>query len=271
MNYQEYKPSKVLETYVKCYYTLECEEGSVLEDQAFATGCIEVMFTLHGSRWQTKSNGEFSDTASSGLWGQVLQPLSFSVSGRSIVFGIRFFPSSAAFLMRENIDQFNNGVIDLEGVLGNPVRDLYAKLQEAKSVHQQIEWVDAYLINKLKSHPKTIEKIDLVQQVMSELTHKDFFDNIDNVASRHGITSRYLQKVFVQHTGLTPKLLTRINRFQNSLVLMGKGDLPLTAVAYECGYFDQSHFVREFKSFTGLTPSAFESEKSTATLASPNK
>lgn len=271
MHYQEYKPAKALESYVQCYYTLECEEACMLEDQAFATGCMEIMFTLHGSPWKTKTNDAFNNTAPAGLWGQILKPLSFSVAGRSVVFGIRFFPSSAAFLVREDMGQFNNGVVDLTSVLGNSVNDLYAKLQETTSVQQQIDWVDTYLINKIKAHPKTIEKIGLVQQVMRELVHKDFFDTIDNVAFRYGITARYLQKIFVQHTGLTPKLFTRINRFQSSLVLMRKGELPLTAVAYECGYYDQSHFVREFKSFTGHSPSAFEVDKSTATLASPNK
>lgn len=229
------------------------------------------MFTIHGARWQVKTQNELNNTPAASLWGQVLQPLSFRVSGCSVVFGIRFLPSSAAFLLRDDIDQFNNGVVDLTSVLGNPIRDLYQQLQESATVQQQIASVELYLTDKLKSYPKTLEKIDLVQQVMRELTHKDFFDNIENVASRYSVSARYLQKVFVQQTGLTPKLFTRIHRFQNSLLLMAEGKRSLTAVAYECGYFDQSHFVREFKSFTGNAPSDFAVASSTATLASPNK
>jgi AraC-like DNA-binding protein len=52
---------------------------------------------------------------------------------------------------------------------------------------------------------------------------------------------------------------------------MGKGGSSLTSIAYACGYFDQSHFIREFKSFTGDSPSSFNIGNTTALLASPNK
>jgi AraC-like DNA-binding protein len=90
------------------------------------------------------------------------------------------------------------------------------------------------------------------------------------VAARYGITSRYLQKLFVQYTGLTPKLYSKIHRFQNSLQLVIRNESPLTAIAYDCGYFDQSHFIREFKSFTGITPSGYMPDQSSVTLAASN-
>jgi AraC-like DNA-binding protein len=232
---------------------------------------MEVMFTLQGPQWQTRKNGSFTTTAPVELWGQILRPLSFRVSGRSEIFGIRFYPATAAFLLREDINCFNNEIIDLAGVVGNSVMVLLGKLQEAQSVHHQVALIEDFLTKKLIAYPKTIDKLNLVRRVMNEITQKDFFDNIKNVAARHRITSRYLQKVFVQCTGLSPKLFIQINRFQNSLVLLGMQSLSLTAVAYECGYCDQSHFIREFKSFTGFAPSRFAPENSTAILASPNK
>ncbi len=271
LKYKEYKPSKALETQIRCYYTLECEDLPIEEDWAFATGSMEVMFTLSGTPWQTKVNGSFTTTSWVELWGQILKPLSFRTTGRSEIFGIRFYPANAGLFLREDISCFKYGVFDLAGVTGNSILELHHKLQEAKSVNLRIELVEAYLIKQITTHPKAIGKIDLVRRVMNELTQKDFFENINSVADRYGITSRYLQKLFLQYTGLTPKLYSKINRFQNSLVLLGKCNLPLTAIAYECGYFDQSHFIREFKSFTGFAPSGFDPENSTALLASPNK
>ena len=271
MQYKEYKPSPLLETYVRCYYTIDSAEGVTLQDKAFATGCIELMFTVRGDSWLTEQGSAFVKTSPIELWGQIVKPLSFKASGGSKLFGVRFHPATAAFLLKDEIHRFNDGIFDLVGVLGKSVVDLHAQLQDAATVDQQIRLTDAYLMTKLQADPKTMARIDLVRKVMTELTHKDFFDNIDNVAARYGISSRYLQKIFLQQTGLTPKLYTKINRFQNSLIMIGQGSHSLTDVAYACGYFDQSHFIREFRSFTGFSPSVLDPDNSTAILASPNK
>jgi len=273
VKYTEHKPNKFLEQYVKCYYSLEYEHGSNVVDHAFATGCVEVMFTLEGSLWETKADkpgSEFVKTSPIEVWGQILKPLIFRIPGYSKVFGIRFHPAAAAIFLNEDVSNLNDQVLELQSVVGNNANDLHSKLQEAKSDEVRIQLTDSYLLNEI-AQSRLINKVDLVQQVMNELTKKDFFDNIENVAERHGITSRYLQKLFVQQTGLSPKLYSKINRFQNSVVLLGQKDLSLTSIAYSCGYFDQSHFIREFKSFTGFAPSAFKSGNSTAILASPNK
>src|SRR5207237_7458101 len=82
-------------------------------------------------------------------------------------------------------------------------------------------------------------------------------NNLGNVASKYGITPRYLHKLIYQHTGLSPMSFHKIIRFQQSLKLITRNDLSFTTIAYSSGYFDQPHFIRDFKSFTGLTPSAY--------------
>lgn len=271
LEYKEYCPAPPLQPYVKCYFVMTCHHGGSMEDLAFPNGCLEVMFTLRGSQWQTRKTDTFTETAPVELWGQVLQPLPFRIHGPSQVFGIRFLPATAGILLRDDISAFNNNIVELAGVVGNGVLELHEQLQEAPSSSEQVTLADAFLIRRLQAQPKTSEKIRLIKTVMAEMTQKDFFDNISNVADRFGITSRYLQKVFVQYTGMTPKLYAKINRFQNAVVMLDKNKLSLTEIAYACGYFDQSHFIREFKTFTGITPSRFSGNHPTAVLASPNK
>lgn len=271
MNYQEYIPSEVLREYVKCYYLYESDLTRTIEDKAFATGCVEIMFNLDGTQWETQKNDGFTKTAKVEVWGQILRPLPLRLAGKSTMMGIRFHPYGAALFLNDDLSLFNDLVIDLRSVMGKSVEELYNCLMDTSGAVERIALIEAFLLKRLGQIHNKKDKTTLVKRVMHELTRDDFFDNIENVAERHGITSRYLQKIFLQHTGLTPKLYSKINRFQKSLVLIGKGNLPLTSIAYQSGYFDQSHFIREFRAFTGTTPSGFDAEASSAIYASPNK
>ena len=86
-------------------------------------------------------------------------------------------------------------------------------------------------------------------------------NNINEIASTHNMTGRNLNKLLNRYTGLSPKLVGKINRFQQSLRLIARKNQSLTGIAYDCGYFDQSHFIRDFKAFTGFTPSAYLENK----------
>ena len=100
-------------------------------------------------------------------------------------------------------------------------------------------------------------RVNKVAHILTSIKRNPAENNLSNIASKHGITPRYLHKLIYQNTGLSPTSFNKINRFQFSLKLIGKNEQPLTSIAYHCGYFDQSHFIRDFKSFTGLTPSAY--------------
>ncbi|MGC3945657.1 MAG: helix-turn-helix transcriptional regulator [Chryseolinea sp.] len=271
MNYQEYIPSEALRSYVKCYYVFEADGQQIINDNAFATGCVEVMFNLHGSQWETEVKGQFIQTSRMELWGQIVKPMPLRLAGKSQMLGIRFHPFGASLFLNDDVSLFNDQVVDLRSLMGTALDDLYQQLQDTPHIAGRINLLETFLHNRLSLFEKRRDKSTLVKMVMNELTRDDFFDNIDNVAARYGITSRYLQKIFLQHTGLTPKLFSKINRFQKSLVLVGKSDLSLTSIAYQSGYFDQSHFIREFRAFTGNTPSRFDGENSSAILVSPNK
>ncbi len=270
MVYTEFIPGDALKPFVKCYYLFESDSNGLYEDKAFATGCMEIMFNLGPGRWQTSTHDEFITTPSIELWGQIIQPLRFRPLGKNIMIGVRFYPHTASIFLQDDIQLFNDQVTDFTAVAGNVAYRLHQRLLDIPSTCRRIELIETFLLQRLSKLEKKPEKVSLVNKVMQELKKEDFYTHIDTVASGYGISSRYLQKIFVQHTGLTPKQYTRINRFQKSLQLVAKKNLSLTSIAYECGYFDQSHFIREFKAFTGTLPSAYNPENSSAILISPN-
>lgn len=270
MFYKEFIPGDLLKQYVKCYYIYESTNDAVVEDKAFASGCMEIMFNLGTGKWQTATGNDFKTTPPIELWGQIIQPLTFRSLAKNTMLGIRFYPHTASIFLNMDISLLNNRVIDLTDVAGRPALTLYSRLLDAGSLNERIQLIEEFLLNRLSLFEKKTDKINLINRVMKELKQEGSPGNIADIASRYGVSSRYFQKIFLQYTGLTPKLYSKITRFQNSLQLIAKKNLSLTSIAYECGYFDQSHFIREFRSFTGTLPSAYRPESSSAILISPN-
>jgi AraC-like DNA-binding protein len=266
MKYHEFSPSDALKPYVKCFYSIEHEFDVVVNDRAFAMGCVEFMFNLSDGAFETGRGSSYSKTPKAELWGQIIRPLNYRSLGKNKLLGVRFFPHTASLFLKEPISMFNDGVSDVQSVLGKDAEELHQKLWHSPELNSQILLLEAFLTKRLIRFEKKQNKFRLVNDAMTEMKRADFFDNIENVAFRYGISSRYLQKLFLDYTGLTPKLYQKITRFQKSLFLTGTRYESLTSVAHACGYFDQSHFIRDFKFFTDTTPSAFDPKSSSAVL-----
>lgn len=271
MHYREIIPSGFLKNYVQCYFVCETDIAVFTEDKVFATGCIEILFNLGAEGpQQIKSDGLINQPDVQ-LWGQTIKPFTFASFGKHAMLGIRFFAHTAAVFFDEQVDQFNDRVIDFKDIGGKETGVLHSKLLEAKSLDKKIELLEAFLAQKLLLNTKKVSRLRLVNSIMQDLKKDDFFENINTVSSRYGISSRYLQKIFLNYCGLTPNLFSKIARFQKSLHLVAGSNLSLTTIAYKCGYFDQSHFIKDFKFFTGSAPSRFSPESSTDLFAALKK
>lgn len=260
--YQEIVPGEKLRPFVKCYFLFESASDFQLQDTVFPGGYIEFIFNLGEAKWESAAGNIFHRTPPVELWGQLTQPLPVKTSGKNKMLGIRFFSHTAAYFIEEEIWEFNNQVCDLRDLMGDPVRTLHARLTDASCLDDRIELLEKFLIGRLSISERKTEQIGWVGQITAAMRKNSYTDDIETMASSFGITTRYLQKLFVQHIGIPPKLYCKISRFQQSLQLLNRQEQSLTSIAYDCGYFDQSHFIREFKAFTGLTPSNYSTQSS---------
>jgi AraC-like DNA-binding protein len=267
MTYFEIKPGQLLQQYVKCYYVYESSSAVAFEDTVFPSGCMEIIFNLGTGNWQTQPGSAFITHAAIELWGQLNRPLPVRSIGRNTMLGIRFYPHAAGSILSDKASLFNNQVIDFRDISDKSINTLQAQLQETPSWKKRIALLEAWLLQQVEQAGKRLGKVDVVKDLMYELRHQDVYDTMETIASRYGISARYMQQLFLQYTGLTPKLYSQINRYQHSLRLVTNRNTSLTDIAYECGYADQSHFIKEFKAFTGTTPSGYSINNSPVTLA----
>jgi AraC-like DNA-binding protein len=260
MKYQEIKPGERLQSYVKYYYIFESETSVEMEDTVFPCGKMEIIFNLGEGIWQTAFDGVFHTTPPVELWGQITQPLPVRAFGKNTMLGVKFFSHTAACFLDTDAWEFNDQVADLRDVLGPAVKELHGRLLETPSLSKRVELLERFLLHRLSIKRKRAERAVMIGEIMKEMQRNAYTDRIVSTASEYNITPRYLQKLFLQYTGFTPKLYTKISRFQQSLQLIAKNQRSFTSIAYDCGYFDQAHFIRDFKSFTGMTPSAYSLE-----------
>ena len=84
--------------------------------------------------------------------------------------------------------------------------------------------------------------------------------NVGDVIDRVGLSPRRFIELFHRQVGLTPKTFSRVRRFQRALrTVHGRRDIDWARVAVESGYYDQAHFIHDFRGFSGFTPSVYSS------------
>jgi len=247
MEFRHFPPSEILRPYIKHYYIFESDADVEFEDTVFPSGDMEVIFNLGEGRWESLVDDKFCKTPPIELWGQLTKPLAIRSKGRHTMLGIRFLTHSAAYFFNDEMEVFNDQVADLYDIIGSPVRVLHSQLLETTELSERIDLLERFLIKRLEGAGKKSFRIDKVANILMSIKKDSTENSISNIASRHGITPRYLHKLICRHTGLR---------------LIAENEQSFTSIAYDCGYFDQSHFIRDFKSFTGITPSAYLERKS---------
>ena len=257
MLYKEIIPGKTLQPYVKHYYLFESDTATTFTDTVFPGGSMEIIFNLGAGVWQSLAYGQYYTTPPVELWGQITRPLPIRSIGKHCMLGIRFYPHSAGLFLNEELSALNDQITDGRDIYGNTVRHLYEQLQNTSSLDKRIILIETFLLQCLAANEDKCRNISFIQHLLQDIK-TDL--SIQVIAARYNISTRYLHKLVYRYTGLSPKQYNKIHRFQQSLKLITSTDSSLTAVAYDCGYFDQAHFIKDFKSFTGTTPSAYLAE-----------
>jgi AraC-like DNA-binding protein len=218
-------------------------------------GCMEMIFNLGDLFHQFLRDGKYITQPRSFVFGQITSALEIAPSGRTGIIAARFHPQGFNIFSPVEIRSMDNRAVSLEELYGNRGKLLEQQVLSAGTTENRIEIIESFLTNLLSSP----EAIDVLAKTSVELLlNTNGQVPIDKLAQQVHTSRRQLERRFSAAIGLSPKQLSKIIRLQATLKMMSEKKFSsLTELAHENGYFDQAHFVKDFKEFTGLSPKQF--------------
>jgi len=257
MNYQTFQPHKDLESVVSCYWTLEVPADIDAQRQRIIPdGCIEMAFILGGDIKRYTSEDEFIIQPRAMVLGQTIEPFYIQPTGYVNTFAIRFYPYGFANFVTIPIKSLVNKETPLEVLFGEKTaKELERKIIEAADSKERIKIIEDFLLDKLNEEV-TINKI--VKMTVDALLSTNGSASIEGILKGDLSKRRQLERNFIKQIGVSPKQLGKVIRLQTALkMLLDNNAENLTNIAYESEYYDQAHFIKDFKEFTGTNPKKF--------------
>lgn len=257
MNYQTFQPNSDLESLISCYWILEVPAQSDPQRQRIIPdGTIEMAFILGDDIKRYTSGNNFIIQPRAMVLGQTIEPFYIEPTGYVNTFAIRFYPYGFANFISMPIKNLANKETSIDLLFGKKTaNELEQKIIHAKDSSERIEIIENFLLNRL-NEKSTINNI--VKTTIDALLATNGSASINEILKEDLSKRRQLERNFIKQIGVSPKQLGKVIRLQTALkMLLNKKTENLTEIAYESEYFDQAHFIKDFKEFTGLNPKEF--------------
>jgi AraC-like DNA-binding protein len=255
--YLSYRPGPPLNDFVENFWLIEGGQASRLE-KILPCGASELVVNLKDNEihihdpQQPERYRRFSGAVISGTYSQ-----SFICNGlqHEAIMGVHFKAAGAFPFLRTDAGELTNAHANLDDLWGSPALELRERLYAAATPQQRFRIMENALRSRL--HDDTEGRMQ-TKTALKMFALGGAGARIRAVSRELGFSQRRFIQTFRSHVGLTPKVFCRILRFQRARVLAEELEAPDWAqLAVACGYFDQSHLIKEFKEFSGSTPNIY--------------
>lgn len=259
MDYQVLNPVAELQPFVKCFWTMEAErEEQPIRQRIVPDGCMEMIFN-YGDRFrQYFEDGTSILQPKSFVFGQITSFIEVAPTGVTGIIATRFLPEGLTPFLDIAVAELENKAVSIEEVFGEKGKQLEQDVISASDNQQRISIIETFLFSRL-TEPKAIDAItracvEVIFQSQGQL-------GVVELADKVNVNRRNMERKFTAAIGMSPKQLSRVARLQATLKMLDqKKYTSLTSLAYENGYYDQAHFIKDFKEFTGMSPKSFFGE-----------
>lgn len=251
MNYIKIFPNESLLHSIEAYCFFKKADSSLITDYFFPNGKPAIVFHLQKpfsflnleEKWEKMSPVNFVSCATCPVLlqsGEETDTIAVIVNPSSIfnMYNLKLGNTNYPVDARQNID-----------------KKLYIQLTENEDTGARAKLLDAYFTEKLKNYN---QQHDLFKNICDYIIHNQGIIKRNSIAKEFGISESYIHKLFLQRLGISFKPYVQVVRISNILQeLCSNGHHDWFEISEKYGYFDQAHFIKDFKKLTGKTPQQY--------------
>jgi len=184
--------------------------------------------------------------------------LVFSTPPNASLLAVRFLPAGLYEYLSSDVSDFANRVLPARPIFGDSISQLRQHLLkglclENSDPHILLESVAQWLLSAKKRSGDPI-----IQQAVSRIIENPTETRVNELVEQQPHSHKHFLRRFTEHVGLSPKRLQRILRFNQIFQRIQQNErVQWASISADCGYYDQAHFIREFKNFSGINPEQY--------------
>lgn len=240
-NHNRFFANEKLDFFVEHYWTVSWdlmnEEPYLAETLSYPS--VHIVFEKGNSKLFGVTKGRFSTL----------------LQGKGSVFGIKFRPGGFYPFFQKNISTLTDKTIPIADLNISDIHSLETKVFETEKAENRIKIIETWLENIL---PEQDPKILLINKIIDKIKEDRSIQSVNQITELYLISLRNLQRLFQQYVGVSPKWVIQRFRIQEVAERMEKDKtIQFAEMALDLGYYDQAHFIKDFKNTIGLSPEEY--------------
>jgi len=254
------KPPAQLRKYIDFFWLGDDEDlqGNPNSHHSIATSRMELLFFCKGTYASKDKDGNIQNVFKAGFYGHKTGfEHYFAMAKRTTIFGIRFSPIASLSLFGIPASELTNQKTEIENILGWDSKELTEDIFGASTFQEQTKIAIDFFIRKIKPLHVKYRMVEYALNKMQEVGNPSLTELIKTSC----LSPRQFERHFKELTGFSARTYLKLHRFEK-LVETGTmsqiiSDNSLNEIAFQAGYYDQAHFNRHFREFTGINPGTY--------------
>ena len=257
MRYKKFFPCSILSPFVECYFIWD-SEGSVETTMVIESppnGFCSIVFNYADPYYLQNKKYERLAVPMQFISGQSIYSYKLFLEGEIGVAGIVFKPAALATIFHLPIYEYTEERIDLYKVFKKSIVDKYANEIKISSEEQKVHLLEEFLMQQYRIQKPEPDYID---QAANFIVEHNGLLQVSDLLKDSCMSRRSFERKFFQKVGLSPKYYARVRRIGYLLSFVaGKRTADWPKILSECEFYDQAHFIKDFKEFTGRSPQQY--------------